>query len=94
MIPSLPGYGFSGKPTETGWGPEHIAPAWDGADEAPRLHAIRRTGRRLGRRRRRARWRHAPVGLLGIHTNLPGATLPADVAKALATLRTRAGATL
>ena len=29
VIPSMPGYGFSGKPTSTGWGPEHIARAWD-----------------------------------------------------------------
>ena len=29
MIPSIPGYGFSGKPTSTGWGPERIARAWD-----------------------------------------------------------------
>jgi len=29
VIPSMPGYGFSGKPTTTGWGPERIARAWD-----------------------------------------------------------------
>jgi hypothetical protein len=29
VIPSLPGYGFSGKPTTTGWGPDRIARAWD-----------------------------------------------------------------
>src|SRR6187397_246422 len=28
VLPSMPGYGFSGKPTETGWGPERIARAW------------------------------------------------------------------
>jgi hypothetical protein len=28
VIPSMPGYGFSDKPTETGWGPEYIARAW------------------------------------------------------------------
>ena len=49
VIPSMPGYGFSGKPTETGWGPERIARAWDRADEAPRVHELRGAGRRLGR---------------------------------------------
>jgi len=29
VIPSMPGYGYSGKPTTTGWGPDHIARAWD-----------------------------------------------------------------
>ena len=54
VIPSMPGYGFSGKPTTTGWGPEHMAKAWDVADEASRLHALRRAGRRLGCVRRRS----------------------------------------
>ena len=49
VIPSMPGYGFSGKPTTTGWDPDHIARAWAAADEAPRLHPLRRPGRRLGR---------------------------------------------
>ncbi len=48
VIPSMPGYGFSGKPTTTGWDPPRIARAWTESDEAPRLHAIRRPGRRLG----------------------------------------------
>ena len=48
VIPSLPGYGFSGKPTAPGWDPARIARAWIDADEAPRLHAIRGAGRRLG----------------------------------------------
>src|SRR6516162_8082639 len=46
VIPSMPGYGFSGKPTSTGWGPER--PSMGRTDEAPRLHALRRPGRRLG----------------------------------------------
>ena len=49
VIPSMPGYGFSGKPATTGWDPAHIARAWTVADEAPRLHEIRGAGRRLGR---------------------------------------------
>ena len=49
VVPSMPGYGFSGKPTATGWDPVHIAQCLDRADEAPRIHALRRAGRRLGR---------------------------------------------
>jgi hypothetical protein len=49
VIPSMPGYGFSGKPTQTGWDPVRIGRAWVVADEAPRLCQIRSTRRRLGR---------------------------------------------
>ncbi len=84
VIPSLPGHGFSGKPTETGWDPVRIAHAW--------VELMRR----LGYERYVAQggdWGNAvteqlallkPAGLLGIHTNMP-ATLPPDVSKAVAT---------
>ena len=49
VIPSMPGYGFSGKPSTPGWGPERIASGIDRADEAARLRPLRRLGRRLGR---------------------------------------------
>ena len=49
VIPSLPGYGFSGKPTEPGWSSERIARAWEVLMTRLGLHALRRTGRRLGR---------------------------------------------
>ena len=48
VIPSLPGHGFSGKPTATGWDPARVARAWVGADESPRIHRVRGPGRRLG----------------------------------------------
>ena len=48
VIPSLPGHGFSAKPTATGWNPQRIAPGLDRADEEPGLHTLRRAGRRLG----------------------------------------------
>ena len=82
VIPSLPGYGFSGKPTAPGWTPVTIARAW-----ATLM-------RRLGYTRYVAQggdWGNAvsevmalqqPAGLLGIHTNM-AATVPADVSKAL-----------
>ena len=53
VIPSMPGYGFSGKPTDDRLGPRPHRTRLGRADEAPRLHALRRAGRRLGRDRRR-----------------------------------------
>lgn len=82
VIPSLPGHGFSGKPTTTGWDPIRIASAW--------IELMRR----LGYDRYVAQggdWGNAvteqmalqiPPGLLGIHTNMP-ATLPAEISQAL-----------
>ena len=76
VIPSMPGYGFSAAPTATGWGPERIARAW-----AALMN-------RLGYKRYVAQggdWGalivdnmgiQAPPGLLGIHTNMPGAVPP------------------
>ncbi|RFU48849.1 epoxide hydrolase family protein [Paraburkholderia sp. DHOC27] len=82
VIPSLPGYGFSGKPAATGWDPARIARAWVVLMQ------------RLGYTRYVAQggdWGNAiteqmalltPPGLLGIHTNMP-ATVPDDIAQAL-----------
>jgi pimeloyl-ACP methyl ester carboxylesterase len=77
VIPSMPGYGFSGQPTTTGWDPDRIARAW----------AV--LMKRLGYERYVAQggdWGalivdlmgvQAPPGLIGIHTNMPGAVPPA-----------------
>ena len=82
VIPSLPGYGFSGKPTKTGWDPQRIARAWAVLMD------------RLGYERYAAQggdWGNAvteqlallkPAGLVGIHTNMP-ATVPDAIAKSL-----------
>ena len=78
VIPSMPGYGFSGKPDATGWGPERIAAAWTALM------------RRLGYKNFVAQggdWGavvtdmigvQAPRELLGIHTNMPGA-IPVEI---------------
>ena len=83
VMPSMPGYGFSGKPTGTGWNPDRIARAWAELMKRIGLHPLRRPGRRLGLPVSSAMARQAPAGLLGIHINLP-ATVPPDVAMALA----------
>jgi pimeloyl-ACP methyl ester carboxylesterase len=83
VIPSMPGYGFSGKPTATGWNPDRIARAW--AELMKRLGYTRYVaqGGDWGSPISSAMARQAPPGLLGIHINLP-ATVPPDVAAALA----------
>jgi pimeloyl-ACP methyl ester carboxylesterase len=83
VIPSLPGYGFSGKPSSTGWDPERIARAW--AELMRRLDYSRYVaqGGDWGSPISSAIARQAAQGLLGIHINLP-ATVPPEVAAALA----------
>jgi pimeloyl-ACP methyl ester carboxylesterase len=83
VIPSLPGYGFSGKPAGTGWDPDHIARAW--AELMKRLGYTRYVaqGGDWGTPISSAMARQAAAGLLGIHINLP-ATVPPEVAAALA----------
>jgi pimeloyl-ACP methyl ester carboxylesterase len=82
VLPSLPGYGFSGKPQDTGWDPDHIARAW--AELMGRLGYQRYVsqGGDWGAIVSHAMGRQEPAGLLGIHVNMP-AVVPADVAKAL-----------
>jgi pimeloyl-ACP methyl ester carboxylesterase len=81
VIPSMPGYGFSGKPTETGWDEAHIARAWvvlmkrlgyerfvaQGGDWGAIINDVMAT--------------QAPPELIGIHSNMPG-IIPPDIDKA------------
>jgi pimeloyl-ACP methyl ester carboxylesterase len=83
VIPSMPGYGFSGKPTTTGWDPDHIARAW--AELMKHLGHTRYVaqGGDWGSPISTAMARQAAAGLLGIHVNLP-ATIPPEVGAVLA----------
>jgi pimeloyl-ACP methyl ester carboxylesterase len=83
VMPSMPGYGFSGKPKGTGWDPDHIARAW--AELMKRVGYTRYVaqGGDWGAPITTGMARQAPAGLLGIHVNLP-ATIPPDVAAVLA----------
>jgi pimeloyl-ACP methyl ester carboxylesterase len=83
VLPSIPGYGFSGKPTDTGWGPDRIARSW--AELMTRLGYTRYVaqGGDWGSPVSSAMARQAPAGLLGIHINLP-AIVPPEVAAVLA----------
>jgi pimeloyl-ACP methyl ester carboxylesterase len=83
VIPSMPGYGFSGKPTATGWNPDRIARAWTELMKRVGYTRYVAQGGDWGSPISSAMARQAPPGLLGIHINLP-ATVPPDVAAALA----------
>jgi pimeloyl-ACP methyl ester carboxylesterase len=82
VIPSMPGYGFSGKPTSTGWGPERMARAW--AELMTRLGYTRYVaqGGDWGAFVVDQMGLQAPEGLLAIHTNMP-AVVPADIDNAV-----------
>jgi len=83
VIPSIPGYGFSGKPTGTGWDPARIARAWTVLMKRLGYTRYVAQGGDWGTPISSEMARQAPAGLLGIHINLP-ATVPPEAAAALA----------
>lgn len=81
VIPSMPGYGFSGKPTSAGWGPERMGRAWDVLMQRLGYTRYVAQGGDWGAFVVDQMGLQAPAGLLAIHTNMP-ATVPADVNQA------------
>src|SRR5438552_4339424 len=90
VIPSIPGYGYSGKPTTTGWDPSHIARAWVALMKRIGYTKFVAQGGDWGAVITEQMGVLAPTELLGIHTNLPSA-VPAEIFKALAAHKPPAG---
>ena len=82
VIPSLPGYGFSEKPTKPGWNPVTIAKAWAALMQRLGYTKYVAQGGDWGNAVSEVMALQQPPGLLGIHTNM-AATVPPDVSKAL-----------
>ena len=84
VIPSLPGYGFSGKPTKPGWNPVTIAKAWAALMQRLGYTKYVAQGGDWGNAVSEVMALQQPPGLLAINTNM-AATVPPDVSKALST---------
>ncbi|MDH6465558.1 pimeloyl-ACP methyl ester carboxylesterase [Micromonospora sp. A200] len=78
VIPSMPGYGYSGKPTTTGWGPDRIGRAWVTLMKRLGYDRFVAQGGDWGAVVVDLMATEAPEGLLGIHTNMPG-VIPAEI---------------
>src|SRR6266568_1210696 len=82
VIPSMPGYGFSGKPTSPGWGPERMGRAWDVLMKRLGYTRYVAQGGDWGAFVVDQMGLQAPEGLLALHSNYPG-SVPADVYEVL-----------
>ena len=83
VIPSLPGYGFSGKPTAPGWTPDRIARAWTALMQRLGYTKFVAQGGDWGNAVSETMALQEPPGLLGINSNM-AATVPPNISKALA----------
>lgn len=83
VIPSMPGYGFSAKPTEPGWDPERIAKAWTVLMKRLGYNRFVAQGGDWGALITERMALQAPPELIAIHSNMPG-TIPPEIVKALA----------
>jgi len=81
VIPSIPGYGYSGKPTTTGWDPAHIARAWVALMRRIGYTKFVAQGGDWGAVITELMGAQAPPELLGVHTNMPN-VIPVDIDKA------------
>jgi pimeloyl-ACP methyl ester carboxylesterase len=83
VVPSIPGYGYSGKPTATGWDPVHIADAWIALMKRLGYTRFVAQGGDWGAQITDTIGAKAPPELIGIHSNMPG-TVPPEISKQLA----------
>ena len=83
VVPSLPGYGFSGKPTAPGWTPVRIAKAWAALMQRLGYTRYVAQGGDWGNAVSEIMALQEPPGLLGIHTNM-AATVPPEISQSLA----------
>ena len=82
VIPSMPGYGYSGKPQAPGWGPDHIATAWVQLMKRLGYSRFVAQGGDWGAIITDVMGAQAPPELMGMHSNMPGVVLP-EIAQAL-----------
>ncbi|HET7184344.1 MAG TPA: epoxide hydrolase [Terriglobales bacterium] len=81
VVPSMPGYGYSGRPTAPGWDPAHIARAWTVLMKRLGYNKFVAQGGDWGAVITELMGAQAPPELLGIHTNMPN-VIPVDIDKA------------